>query len=241
MRILQMYRFLVGRKIPFEKWPGMIEEYLQNQNLHHHSFNYYLESYDDSQRCRSVLDGTKCETCGAPEFACVRCRKEAEDTLRKGTGCERAQKENPFLGAIHVRQTRYDTIQSLHNFDEESNHSKEKIYAIIPKIYRRYGFAETSLIYRDIDFFARRASAPAPSLEYLVNGYEGSGITLYRSCLSQNNAIILAVESNNPGEVPDAAPYADALGQLLPGIKRISATTVIMEADERSQYEERSL
>ena len=236
MRILQCYRFLVGTKIPFNKWPGIIEQYLQEQNLLHHSFHYCLETYDYSERCRSVLDGTKCETCLAPESACERCRKEAEDTLRKGTACERAVKENPFLGTIKVRQTRYDTIQSLNNFDEESNASKENIYAIISKIYKRYGFAHTSLIYRDIDFF-RRISTPAPEPEYLLNGYEGSGITLYRSCLSQDNAIILVVESRYPGEVLNAAPYADALSKLLPGIKRLPATKIIMEEGEQIRYE----
>ncbi len=238
MRILQCYRYLVGTKIPFDKWPDIIEQYLQEQNLRHHSFHYCLETYDDSERCRSVLDETKCENCGAPEFACEQCRKEAHDALRKGTGCERAVKENPFLGAINVRQTRYNTIQSLNNFNEESNSSKEKIYTILPKIYRRYGFAETSLIYRDIDFFSRRISTPAPESEYLMNGYEGSGISLYRSCLSQDNAIILVVESGYPGEVLDSTPYADALGKLLPGIKHLSATKIIMEDGEQACYEE---
>ncbi len=237
MRILQCYRFLVGTKIPFDKWPGIIEQYLQEQNLLHHSFHYCLETYDFSERCRSVLDGTKCETCLAPESACERCRKEAEDTLRKGTACERAVKENPFLGTIKVRQTRYNTIQSLNNFHDESNNSKENIYAIAPKIYRRYGFAETALIYRDIDFFSRRVSTPAPESEYLLNGYEGSGITLYHSCLSQDNAIILVVESRYPGEVLNSTPYADALGKLLPGIKCLSATKIIMEDGEQACYE----
>ena len=237
MRILQCYRFLIGTKIPFDKCPSIIEKYLQEQNLHHHSFHYCMETYDDYERCRSVLDCTKCETCLAPESTCERCRKEAEDTLRKSTGCERALKENPFLGSLNIRHTQYNTIQSLNNFNEESNTSKENIYAIISKIYKRYGFAETSLIYRDIDFFSRRVSTPAPESEYLMNGYEGSGITLYRSCLSQDNGIILVVESRYPGEVSDATPYADALGKLFPGIKRLSATKIIMEESEQIRYE----
>ena len=237
MRILQCYRFLVGTKIPFDKWPGIIEQYLQEQNLLHHSFHYCLETYDYSERCRSVLDGTKCATCGAPEFACERCRKEAENTLRKGTGSERALKENPFLGPLNIRHTRYYTIQSLNNFNEVSNTSKENIYAIISKIYKRYGFAETSLIYRDINFFSQRVPTPAPEAEYLMNGYESSGITLYRSCLSQDNSIILVVESRYPGEILDAALYADALSKLLPGIKRLSATKIIMDEDEQIHYD----
>lgn len=215
MRILQCYRFCVGTKIPFDKWPDIVEEFLHSQGLTHRSFHYCLEAYDDSARCR----------------------KEAADIVHKGTGCERALKENPFLGTINVRQTRYDTIQSLNNFYEESNSIKEKIYAIIPKIYRRYGFAETSLIYRDIDFFSQRVTTPTPESEYLMNGYEGSGITLYRSCLSQDNAIILVVESRYPGKVLDATPYADALSKLLPGIKRLSAAKIIMEESEQIRYE----
>ena len=237
MRILQSYRFLVGTKIPFDKWPGIIEQYLQEQNLRHHSFHFYLNSYDDSERCRAILDGTKCKTCRAPDFACEECRKDAKDTLRKETGCERAFKENPFLGPIVVQQAQYGAIQSLNNFDEESSASKDKIYAIISKIYKRYGLTETSLIYRDIDFFSQRLSTPAPESEYLMKGYEGSGITLYRSCLSQDNAIVLVVESRYPGEVLDAASYADALSKLLPGIKRLSATKIIMDEDEQIHYD----
>ena len=235
MRILQCYRFLVGTKIPFDKWPDIIEQYLLEQKLHHQSFHYYLESYDDSERCCSVVDGTKCKTCSAPEFACERCRKEAENTLKKGTACQRAAKENPFLGVINARQTQYTTIQSLNNFDDASNNSKELIYAILPKIYRRYGFAETRLIYRDIDFFSLRVPTPAP--EYGMNGYEGSGITLHRSCLSQDNAIILMVESRYPGKVLDATLYADALGKLLPGVKRLSVTRYLMEDGEQTHYD----
>lgn len=235
MRILQCYRFLVGTKIPFDKWPAIIEQYLQEQNLHHRCFHYYMKSFGDSEKSRSILDRSLCETCRLSKFACQRCRQEAEQTLRKGTGCERALKENPFLGAITTRQTQYDTIQSLNNFDDASNNSKELIYAILPKIYRRYGFAETRLIYRDIDFFSLRVPTPAP--EYGMNGYEGSGITLHRSCLSQDNAIILMVESRYPGKVLDATLYADALGKLLPGVKRLSVTRYLMEDGEQTHYD----
>lgn len=237
MRILQCYRYNIGTKIPFDKWPAMIEQFLSEQNLHHRSFHYCLEDYDDSERCRSVLDGTECETCLSSGLMCEYCRKNAENTVKKGTGCERAGKENPFLGTIHVRQTQHTPIQSLNNFHEESNNSKDKIYAILSKIYRRYDFAETALIYRDIDFFSRHVSTPVPDPEDLFNGYEGSGITLYRSCTSQDNAIILVAESRYPGVVSDAAPYADALGKLLPGIRRRDFGKILLEEDEQIRYE----
>ncbi len=238
MRILQQYRFSIRTKIPFDQWPEIIENYLRDQNLHHHSFHYYLESYDDSERCRSILDDTKCRYCGAPTSACERCRKEAASTLRKGTACERAVKENPFLGEIHTRQTQYYTEQSLHNFSEQSNRTKEDIYAICTKLYRRYGFSESTLLYRDIDFFGRRVPTSTPDPEHFYYGYKGSGITLFRSCLSNDNAIILTIESLWPGDVPDATPYADALGAYLPGIKRTAYTTLIMDDNDPAYYDE---
>ena len=238
MRILQCYRFLVGTKIPFDQWPRIIEDYLHRHDLTPRMFHYCLEDYDNTDRARSVLDGTKCETCPSSTDLCGHCRKRAADLLCKGTACDRALKEAPYLGPIKIRRTRYDLIRSLNNFDDTSDQAKDQIYPIISKIYRRYGFAHSSLIYRDIDFFSRRVPTPTPEPEYLLNGYPSSGITLHRSCISNDNAIILVVDSCYPGQIPDASPYADALGQLLPGIKRLSATKIIMEEEERGRYEE---
>jgi hypothetical protein len=46
MRILQHYRFRVGRKIPFDRWPGFVEQFLQEQGLHNRCFHYWLENFD---------------------------------------------------------------------------------------------------------------------------------------------------------------------------------------------------
>lgn len=238
MRVLQSYRFLVETKLPFDKWPGIIEEFLRSQNLCHRFFHYCLQDYDLSDGFRAVLDGTKCETCSSPDAACQRCRTKASDALRKGTGCQRAAKEHPFLGPVHIWEDDYNTYHSLHNFADEADSCKEDIYAILPKIYRRYGFADTSLIYRDIDFFSRRVPTPAPKEDMLMLGYAGSGITLYRSHNGKDSAILLVAESLYPGDVPDAAPYADALSELLPGIKRLSSTQIVMDEDEQACYEQ---
>lgn len=237
MRVLQNYRFLVGTKIPFDQWPGLIEQFLREQNLRHHSFHYYLKSYDSAPGYRSVLDGSKCDTCEAPVFACRHCRKEAESYLRKGTACERAARENPFLGEIQTLETRYLPIQLLHNFQEESNRAKEPFYAILPKIYRRYGFAETYLIYREIDFFSRRLPTPAPEIAAPDFIYRGSGIILNRSCISRDNEIRLTVQFDDPGEVSNAAVYAGALGALLPGIRQQSFTEIVMDKAEEATYQ----
>ena len=113
MRILQSYSYFVGAKIPFDKWPGIIEEFLQQQKLTHRFFHYYLANYDFSQRHQAVLDGTACKKCNAPAYVCDNCRKQAASHIRRGTACERAVKENPFLGKLHIQETEYDTVQSL--------------------------------------------------------------------------------------------------------------------------------
>lgn len=237
MRILQYYRFNVGTKIRFDEWPGIVEAFLSSQKLSHRYFHYYLESFDFTEHFRAIVDGSGCERCGAPEHYCAKCRKDAENYLRMGTGCRRAEKEHPFLGPVQVYRTDNNTIHALHNYSEASNSSKEAIYAILQKIYRRYGFAETRLIYRDIDFFSRRVFTPKPEYDNPRGHYQGSGIILSRSCLGQDNAIILMVDSTYPGEVPNATPYADAFGKLLPGVKRISGTETIMDDGEKAYYE----
>lgn len=240
MRILQTYRFSVGTKIPFDRLPGLIDTFLHEQNLRHHSFHYYFKDYDQSRRCRATLDGSKCATCGSDGTYCDTCRKKAESTLRKGTACQRAARENSFLGAVQVEETKYSTLHLLHNFGEESNNAKEPVYGILPKLYRRYGFAQSCLIYRDIDFFGRRIPTPAPKVSSADCVYEGCGIILSRSCDSRDNEIILSVQSTYPGEVPDASAYAEALSAKLPGVKRESFTRIIMDETDQAAYRVRS-
>ena len=240
MRILQTYRFSVGTKIPFDRLPGMIDEFLREQNLRHHSFHYFFKDFDQSRRCLDTLDGTKCATCVSDGNYCDICRKKAENTLRKGTACQRATRENPFLGAIQVEETKYNTLHLLHNFDDESNTSKEPVYGILPRLYRRYGFAKSCLIYRDIDFFGRRLPTPAPRIDSADCVFDGSGIILRRSCDSRDNEILLCVQSDYPGEVPDGTVYANALAAMLPGIKWESFTRIIMDEAEQADYATRN-
>ena len=240
MRILHTYRFSVGTKIPFERLPDLIDEFLREQNLRHHSFHYFFKDFDQSRRCRSILDGTKCATCGSDGTHCDTCRKKAESTLRKGTACQRAAKENPLLGAVQVEETKYSTLHLLHNFGMESNDAKEPVYGILPKLYRRYGFAESCLIYRDIDFFGRQLPTPAPRIDSADCVYEGSGMILRRSCDSRDNEITLCVQSSYPGEVHDASAYAAALRAKLPGIQWEPFTRIVMDENEQADYEARN-
>ena len=237
MRVLHFYRYAMGTKIPFDQLPGIIDQFLHSQGLTHRVFHYCLTSVDNRDYHRSVLDGSQCEHCGGSDVFCERCRSNAADYLRKGTGCERAAREHPFLGPIHIREEEYADRQLLHNFSEESNGAKADIYAILTKIYRRYGFSDTSLIYRDIDFFSRRVPAPAPDAEFLMGGYQGPGITLYRGDFPPGSVVMMNVESSYPGDVPDASVYAEALKAHLNCKKYLSATRLILSPEEEALYD----
>ena len=83
MRVLQTYRFAVGTKLPFDRLPGMIDDFLREQNLRHHSFHYFFKDFDQSRRCRDTLDGTNCATCGSDGTYCDTCRKKRKKPCAK--------------------------------------------------------------------------------------------------------------------------------------------------------------
>lgn len=238
MRILQSFLYNLGSKPSFDQLPAIVDDFLQIQGLTHRIFHYYLEDLDLTEMFRSTVDGTKCQRCGAPRYVCAGCRDEAERYLRRGTSCQRAAKDNPFLGKIHVHEDKNFITQALHNFDDNTNNSKDNIYGILPKIYRRYGFGEVMLIYRDIDFFSQHTTSPAPEFTVPMQTYQGSAITILRNGVPAGNAIILTIASDNPSDLPDASIYAEALKQHLNCKKYLSTTKVVMSEQENALYED---
>ena len=238
MRVLQSFRYDLSSKPTFDQLPAIIDDFLHIHGLSHRVFHYYLEDLDLTKMFRSTLDGAKCQRCGAPQYACARCRDEAERYLRKGTSCQRAVKDNPFLRNIYTQESKGFITQSLHNFDDNTNNAKEAIYNILTKIYRRYGFADTRLIYRDIDFFAQRATSPAPEFAVPMQLYQGSSITILRSCNPAGNAVVLTIASDDPSDLPDATVYAEALKQHLNCKKYLSTTSLVMSEQEKTLYED---
>lgn len=240
MRVLQSFRYALGSKPAFDRLPAVIDDFLHIHGLTHRVFHYYLEDLDLTEMFRSTLDGAKCQRCSAPQYACARCRDEAERYLRKGTSCQRAIKDNPFLGNIYTQESKGFITQSLHNFDDNTNNSKEAIYGILTKIYRRYGFTETRLIYRDIDFFAQHATSPAPEFTVPMQSYQGSSITILRGGIPAGNAIVLTIASDDPSALPDAVIYAEALKQHLNCKDYLSSTKLVMDEQEKAFYEDLS-
>ena len=237
MRVLQSFRYTLGTHPAFDQLPAIIDDFLHTYGLTHRVFHYYFENLDLTEMFRTRLDGVKCQQCDAPKYACARCRNEAERYLRKGTSCQRAVQEHPFLGNIHIQQSSSSIIQSLHNFNDNTNNAKASIYDILTKIYRRYGFAEVLLIYRDIDFFAQRATSPAPELTVPIQRYPGSSITISRGGTPAGNVVLLTIASDDPSALPDATIYAEALKQHLNCKKYLPVTDLVLSAQEKAFYD----
>lgn len=240
MRVLQSFWYTLGSKPSFDQLPAIIDDFLHIHGLTHRIFHYYFENLDLTEMFHSALDGTKCQRCGAPQYACARCHDEAERYLRKGTSCQRASKDYPFLGKIHVQENKGFITQALHNFDDNTNESKEAIYGILTKIYRRYGFEEARLIYRDIDFFSQYTVSPAPTFTVPMQAYQGSSITILRGGIPAGNAVILTIASDNPSNLPGATVYAEALKQHLNCKDYLSSTELVMDQQEKVLYEKLS-
>lgn len=224
MRILQTFRYALGSKPAFDQLPAIIDAFLERHALTHRAFHYCFQDYDHTEMFRPVVSGEKCRRCGAPSHACDRCRGEAERYLRRGPVCQRAAAEHPFLGPVYTQRTPNAVVESLRNFDDDTNGSKEAVYGILTRIYRRYGFAEARLIYRDIDFFAQ--------------DHPGSSITILRGGYPAGNAVILTVASDDPADVPDASVYVEDLKQHLDCKRCLSATEVMMTEEEKAFYDD---
>lgn len=240
MRILQSFRYALGSKPAFDQLPARIDAFLEHHALTHRAFHYCFQDYDHTEMFRPVVSGEKCRRCGAPSHACDRCRGEAERYLRRGPVCQRAAAEHPFLGSVYTQRTSNAVVESLRNFDDDTNDAKAAVYGILTKIYRRYGFAEARLIYRDIDFFSRKIPSTPPVFEIPVQDHPGSSITILRGGYPAGNAVILTVASDDPADVPDARVYAEDLKQHLGCKSYLSATEVMMTEEEQTFYEDRN-
>ena len=231
MRVIQSYCFDIGKKIPFDKLPGIVETFLREQNLTHRAFHFSLVSADIDDYYRRVVDGSECLDCKTPKWRCEDCREDARRMVKKVNPCHRAAKENPFMGPVHTEETKYGRRFYLNNYQDNSNDSKESIYKILPKLYRRYDVHGTSLIYRDVNFFSDQKPSDPPRRKEHFRDFMGTGITV------SHGYIRLQVETVHPEPVPDLSPYVSAMSRLLPKIKGEYALSYILEPREYAVYE----
>ncbi len=154
-------------------------------------------------------------------------------------GCELAAKENPCLGPVKLREASQSNWFHcvLTNMYAEPGCQEGDIMPLMGKIYRRYGFGDTYLIYQDIDFFGEAIPAIEYPLRENVDRFYGSSLILHRDGVFRRwSGMDLRVEILRDGQFLDAACYRDALGTLLPGVRASGYMEVCLTPEEEAFY-----
>lgn len=194
------YSFLIGTKIPFSDWPGLIQSYMQQQGLHYRDFFYDFE--------------------GLPK------------------AIEKAAKECPELGPIRTRQDNNTEEHYLSNIESDTGCTEQRIMSLIPKIYRRYGFSESYLIYEGVDFFSRVFPKSIMPPSNSPGCIKSPCITLCRdSVFSRYSSIDLNFVLHDDSGSYDPSPYIQAMKQLLPGVRHTAHTECCLSDAEKAEYE----
>lgn len=237
MRVFKHYRFLIGTKIPFSEWPGIVNAFLKQQNLSAGHFYYYFQDLDFSDQFAQILDGTKCAGCRSLRY-CEECRKEAQRIVERGTACRRAEKDYPTLGPVYQRDTKTSREEYLTNLGTASGCTEEEILQMMPKLYRKYGFTESYLIYQDVNFFSRVIPSLVDETQDNPGRFSGSSITLDRATFGAHwNGIELCIDVADGDGILNADPYRAAMAQLLPGIKWMEFLTYQLSEECEAQYQ----
>ncbi len=151
---------------------------------------------------------------------------------------ELALKELPGLGPLRIDDSNPKNPNGCFtNLQDGTGLSEEDILSHLPAIYRRYSFADTYLIYQNVDFFSRHTSLLLCDGNNLPARLRGSQIILHRdSVFSRWNCICLSVDVLHEGSILDASPYRDAMTKLLPGIPNKERMICLLTPEEQAQY-----
>lgn len=153
-------------------------------------------------------------------------------------GLPKALKDCPQLGPIRWRPAKSENIHYLSNIEDDTGCTKADILSLMPKIYRRYGFSETHIIYQDINFFSQNIPAIVQAPGNTPSCIKGSSITCYRdSVFPRWSSIDLSIVIYDGEKTFDPTPYFDAMKQLLPGVRYFGFVECCMSEDELRAYE----
>lgn len=199
MKVIQIYQFAIGTKIPFSQWPDIVREYLRGLGLTYERFLYYFDE--------------------------------------NGLGIQKAIKECPKLGPVQRRTTHKSMHRYLSNLDG-SGCTEAEIMGMMSKIYRRYGFNDTFLMYDGIDFFSERVptleTAPANHLSCL----KGASITCHRdSVFPSGSSIMMQIVVGDERGIKDPTHYLEEMKKLLPKIPYTEYVECVADEEEQAMYE----
>ncbi len=146
---------------------------------------------------------------------------------------QKVVKEIPNIGPI--RGQKFDLY--LSNIEDGVGCTEDEIMANMAKIYRRYGFWNSCLVYQDIDYFSYHAPSIRSVPCYSPSHIHGSRIDVSRDRLSSGCYISLDIVIYDGERHLDPKPYRDAIKKLLPRIRCQEALQWHMTDEEKATYE----
>ena len=203
MRVIQIYKFQIGTKIPFNQWPDFVQEYLRGLGL---TYERFLYSFDEN-----------------------------------GLGIQKAIMDCPKLGPVQRRFSYKSMQRYLTNLDG-SGCTEAEIMGMLGKIYRRYGFDSTFLMYDGIDFFSERVPTVEKSPANHLSCLKGASITCCRdSVFPRMSSIIMQIVIGDEHGLKDPTPYLEGMKALLPKIGYTEYVECILTEEEQALYDRLNL
>ncbi len=211
MRAIMHYHFLIGTRIPFSDWPGIAENFFAQCNLSYQNFYYYFSDFDLSAKIG--IDA-----------------------------CQKAVNDFPQLSPIRRSVPRNGVVALyLSNIEDESPCTQTDILAMLPKLYKKYGFVDSQLIYQDVDFFGRSLPTIRRPAQELPGTLCGSAVSLSRCRFDTRwNGITVSADFVYGDEILDASAYRDAMAALLPGIRCLESVETVLTPEDDALFAQRN-
>ena len=224
MRVVDIYRFDTGTKIPFSELPDRIRAFLDDTRLNYTTFLYY---FSDLVSCN-------------PDFSKSGVAKFLKDCSDAG----------PVKTLKKEAQGGFDKYW-VSNIPEFTGNIDGKILPLIKKIHRYYGMAESNLYFYDIDFGGDlipwerdlsivdkwySESVYPPDYDYMLN-YQplGSGIMINKDVFGAS--LTLSVDGLSRGEIKKTEPYAEELKKHLDGTKYDKTQKIKLDPEDTDEAE----
>lgn len=147
-------------------------------------------------------------------------------------------KDCPQIGPIRMRTTDSGNHFYLTNIEDENGCTEQDIMDLMPKIHRRYRISESSIMFQDIDFFARQSPVVVHAPCNTPACIKGVGITCYRDAIFPRwSSIDLHIITHDGQQSYDPTPYFEAMKRHLPGIRYMSFVECCLSDQELQYYE----
>ncbi|MBQ3011065.1 MAG: hypothetical protein IJD81_07720 [Oscillospiraceae bacterium] len=154
--------------------------------------------------------------------------------------CQKAVKDCPKMEPIRETFPPESVVHRLYltNLEDGTGCTEADIMALLPKIYRRYGFSDTYLIYQDVDFFSNRIPRMEKHPCKHPTDIKGASIACFRDgVFPKQSGIILRIVIGDGQKAADPTSYLEGMKQLLPGIDCTEYVECCLSEEEQARYD----